>query len=191
MNIPYESKIRERAAHLALTVHEEAEGPFEGKGIDDYAAMIVAAHVAADESRLSLHRWVDAGRRAGMSWSDIGALIGVSKQGAQQRFGGSAEFETPSGADQVSVRLGATAFNEMAILREEGLKGRELIGTGPLALTFRQTDRPWEHIRSTGISPEVQCMKEQGWTYVSSWFVFHYFKRAADRGAVHGADIYG
>jgi hypothetical protein len=179
MNIQYESKIRERAAHLALTVREEVEGPFEGRSLDDYAAMIVASHIAADECRLSLHRWVDAGRRAGMSWTDIGALIGVSKQGAQQRFGGSGGEGVPPGADQISVRLGATAFNEVGMLREEGLKGRELIGTGALALTFRQTDRAWEHCRTTGIGPDVAAMKEQGWTYVSSWFVFHYFKRAA------------
>lgn len=179
MNIQHESKIRERAAHLALTVHEEAVGPFEGKSVDDYAAMIVAAHIAADESRLSLHRWVDAGRRAGMSWSDIGALIGVSKQGAQQRFGGPSDDFAPSGTDQISVRLGATAFNELGMLREEGLKGRELMSTGPLVLTFRQTDRTWEHIRTTGIGPDVKGMKEQGWIYVSSWFVFHYFKRPA------------
>jgi hypothetical protein len=178
MNIHYESKIRERAAHLALTVREEIDGPFEGRSPDDYSAMIVAAHIAADESRLSLHRWVDAGRRAGMSWTDIGALIGVSKQGAQQRFGG-ADDRAPPGADQISVRLGATAFNEVGMLREEGLKGRELIGTGALALTFRQTDRQWEHCRTTGIGPDVAAMEEAGWTYVSSWFVFHYFKRAA------------
>jgi hypothetical protein len=179
MNLPYEAQIRERAAHLALIVHEEAAGPFEGRSVDDYAAMIVAAHIAADESRLSLHRWVDAGRRAGMSWSDIGALIGVSKQGAQQRFGGASDEGAPAGADQISVRLGATAFNEVGMLREEGLKGRELIGTGALALTFRQTDRSWEHCRTTGIGPDVEAMKEQGWTYVSTWFVFHYFKRPA------------
>jgi hypothetical protein len=182
MNIHYEARIRERAAHLALTVREEVEGPFEGRGPDDYAAMIVAAHIAADESRLSLHRWVDAGRRAGMSWTDIGALIGVSKQGAQQRFGGAGEDGAASGADQISVRLGATAFNEVGMLREEGLKGRELIGTGALALTFRQTDRAWEHCRIAGIDPDVAAMNDQGWTYVSSWFVFHYFKRPAGAG---------
>ncbi|HEX8449263.1 MAG TPA: hypothetical protein VF652_06690, partial [Allosphingosinicella sp.] len=178
MNLTYESRIRQRAAHLALAVREEAEGPFEGRSVDDYAAMIVAAHIAADESRLSLHRWVDAGRRAGMSWSDIGALIGVSKQGAQQRFGGAGDDGPPTGEGLISVRLGATAFNEVGMLREEGLKGRELIGTGALALTFRQTDRMWEHVRTTGIGPDVAGMKAEGWTYVSSWFVFHYFKRA-------------
>lgn len=177
MLVAEENTLRERAAHLALTYREETHGRFTGVVLEDYAEMILAAHLVADETRLSLGRWVNAGRRAGMSWAEIGGLIGISKQAAQQRFGDpdAARLDVEPGT--ISVRVGANAFNEMAMLRAEGDKGRELIGTGPWALTFRQSDQRWEHVRTTGIAPNITAMAPDGWRYVSSWFIFHYFKR--------------
>lgn len=177
MLLDHENALRERAAYLALTYREETRGPFNGVTLEDYAEMILAAHLVADEARLSLGRWVNAGRRAGMSWAEIGGLIGISKQAAQQRFGDPDSSRTESEAGVISVRLGATAFNEMAMLRAEGENGRELIGTGPLALTFRQSDHRWEYVRITGIAPNTAAMARDGWQYVTSWFIFHYFKR--------------
>ncbi|TPG16651.1 hypothetical protein EAH87_13405 [Sphingomonas koreensis] len=174
-----ETALRHRAAHLALTWREDAIGPFEGRDAGDYATMIVAAHIAADESRLSLHRWIDAGRRAGMSWAEIGALIGISKQAAQQRFGGAGDTLVPEPGQHV-VRLGANAFNEMAMLREEGAKGNELVDTGILTLVFQPTDRKWDYRRTTSVLANSDAMKREGWQYVSSWFIFHYFKRPLD-----------
>lgn len=75
------------------------------------------------------------------------------------------------------VRFGATAFNEMSILRAEGLKGHELIRIGALALIFRPTSCVWEYKRKIGITSLSSQMKKAGWTYVSSWLPFHYFKR--------------
>jgi hypothetical protein len=75
------------------------------------------------------------------------------------------------------VRHGANAFNEMAIMAEEGAKGRELVGTGMLCLTFVQTDRAWEYRRMVGIGPDTEAMAAHGWQLVSSWLPFHYFKR--------------
>lgn len=177
MLVAEENALRERAAHLALTCREETHGPFTGVTLEDYAEMILAAHLVADETRLSLGRWVNAGRRAGMSWAEIGGLIGISKQAAQQRFGDPDASRIDSEPGVISVRLGATAFNEMGIMRKGGENGRELIGTGPLALTFRQSDHCWEHVRITGITPDTEVMVRDGWRYVSSWFIFHYFKR--------------
>lgn len=180
MLLAEENALRERAAHLALNYREETHGPFSGVALEDYAEMILAAHLVADETRLSLGRWVNAGRRAGMSWAEIGGLIGISKQAAQQRFGDPGTVRPDVEPGTISVRVGATAFNEMAMLRAEGDKGRELIGTGPLALTFRQSGRRWEHVRTTGITPSSAVLTSGGWHYVSSWFIFHYFKRPID-----------
>ena len=180
-----ETEIRHRASHLALAWHEEKAGEFRGASVQDFADMIVAAHVAADESRLSLHRWVDAGRRAGMSWAEIGALIGVTKQAAQQRFRGSDDEPVLPGENgEIVTRFGATAFNEVGMLSEEGRKGNELIGTGALQLVFRKTERPWEHRRVVAVSTGtmLENMSQSGWTYVSSWFPFHYFKRPKASG---------
>lgn len=65
------------------------------------------------------------------------------------------------------------------MLREESLKGNELIRTGGLALVFRRSDRQWEYVRLIAVSPHplMERMSGAGGTYVSSWFPFHYFKR--------------
>ena len=177
MDIQAEQEIRARAGNLALAWYSEKHGEFAGRDKGDYGELIVAAHLAAEESRHALHRWVDAGRRASLSWAEIGGLIGTSKQAAQQRFGG-AEADDDIGGEAI-VRTGATAFNEMAIMAEEGREGRELVRTGALTLVFRQTDSRWEYRRVTALFPEAARarLERSGWSYVSSWYPFHYFKR--------------
>jgi hypothetical protein len=167
-----------RAGNLALAWYEEKHGPFRGTEPQAYRDMVSAAHVATEESRLALHRWVEASRRAGLSWADIGALIGISKQAAQQRFG-AAEPAIPPASGDLVVRHGATAFNEMEMLEEEGRAGRELVATGPLRLYLRETDRRWEYDRVTALFPDAvrRKMARDGWAWVSTWYPFHYFKR--------------
>lgn len=177
MDIAAEQEIRARAGNLALAWYSERHGEFAGRDKADYGELIVAAHVAAEESRQALQRWVDAGRRASLSWTEIGALIGTSKQAAQQRFGG-AEAAAEGGSGLIA-RSGANAFNELAIMAEEGGRGRELITTGSLSLLFRQTDSSWEYRRVTALFPDSarRRLERAGWAYVSSWYPFHYFKR--------------
>ena len=181
MDIRSEQEIRERAANLALAWFSEKHGEFSGRDRRDFADMIVAAHVAAEEGRLALHRWVDAGRRASLSWTEIGGLIGTSKQAAQQRFGSPADRAEEGAVEGgLIVRTGATAFNEMSILEDEGKNKRELIQTGPLSLLFRESGSAWEYRRITAFSAEGarRKMERAGWIYVSSWYPFHYFKRS-------------
>jgi hypothetical protein len=181
MDMAAEQEIRARAGNLALAWYGERHGDFAGRSGAEFGAMIVAAHVAADESRHALHRWVDAGRRASLSWAEIGALIGISKQAAQQRFGGGAGAEEAAAGHRADliVRTGATAFNEMAMMEQEGREGRELVGTGLLSLVFRQTGSRWEYRRVTALFPDQARarLERAGWAYVSSWYPFHYFKR--------------
>jgi hypothetical protein len=173
MNIHDEQQLRTATAAMVL----EWATDFSGNTKEQFATAITAAHVVADESRYTLQRWIDAGRRAGMSWSEIGAALGISKQAAQQRFGSTEDSE--SGADGEIVISGATAFNEVRLLREEGAKGHELVRTGPLKLVFRATRRPWEHARVVAVTPSLAVAQLHGrsWQHVSSWFPFHYFKR--------------
>jgi hypothetical protein len=177
MDLVSEQEIRARAGNLALAWYSEKHGEFAGRDKTDFGELIIAAHLAAEESRQALHRWVDAGRRASLSWAEIGGLIGISKQAAQQRFGGT-ERDSERGPDLIA-RTGATAFNELAIMMEEGRAGRELIGTGTLSLLFRQTDSCWEYRRVTALFPDSARarLERGGWAYVSSWYPFHYFKR--------------
>lgn len=176
MDVNEESDLRHHVGRLALDWVQDRHGPFTGDRPDSYVPLIEAAEVAADEARLTVSRWVGAGRRGGLSWADIGGVIGVSRQAAQQRFGGADDDRVHP--DAITVLLGATAFNEMQMLKREGEAGRELIDTGALRLFFRQTDHAWTYRRTVG-EMNVRQVRSEGWEHVSSWFVFHYYKRPA------------
>ena len=49
---------------------------------------ILDAKKAMADANAALHQAVWTGRELGMSWATIGGLLGVTKQAAQQRFGG-------------------------------------------------------------------------------------------------------
>ena len=179
MLIVEEQALRDKTRALVLEWAKDQNPPFTGESISGFSDAIAAAHVVADEGRMSLHRWIDAARRTGMSWTEVGASLGISKQAAQQRFRSLTQADEPDIHEgEEVVRVGATAFNEMRILQQEGLKGNELVRTGALVLVFRRSDRPWEYCRQVG-TPMTDRMAKAGWIYVSSWFPFHYFKRAA------------
>lgn len=179
MWITEQQELRDKTAALVLDWAENRHPPFTGETVEGFGDAIVAAHLVADEGRLALHRWVDAARRAGLSWADIGDSLGITKQAAQQRF------KAPDHDDDKMIfddgeeirRLGANAFNEMRMLREEGQKCHELVRTGPLTLVFRRSDHAWEYRRRVGAAAMMAEMKKAGWTYVSSWLSLHYFKR--------------
>lgn len=173
MNIQDEQELRVATSALVLGWASD----FNGNSKEQFTTAVTAAAVVADESRHTLQRWIDAGRRAGMSWSEIGTALGISRQAAQQRFGSIEDLER--GADDEITISGATAFNEVWLLNDEGTKGRELVRTGFLKLVFRQTEVPWEHARVVAATPSQAIAQLDGssWRHVSSWFPFHYFKR--------------
>lgn len=175
MDVHAEQELRTATAAMVL----ERLAKFEGDCRDQFAACITAAHIVADESRQNLQSWIEAGRRAGMSWSEVGAALGITRQAAQQRFG--SVDETVGVSDDEIVVTGATAFNELRLLEEEGAKGHELVRTGMLKLVFRPTEHPWEHTRVVAVNPQQAAAQLGGgaWQHVSSWFPFHYFKRPA------------
>jgi hypothetical protein len=170
-----EQAIRARVSGLVEEWAAERVPPFTGGTAEGFVEAITVAHLVADEGRLTLQRWVDAARRTGLSWTEIGEALGISKQAAQQRFrpGELADEQAVESGDEI-VRLGATAFNELRILREEGLRGRELVRVGALALVFRPSGQRWEYLRRVGAWPSPGA---QGWTHVGSWLPFHYYKR--------------
>lgn len=177
MRISEEQTIRSKTAAIVVDWAGSRQPPLTGETAEGLVDAITVAHLVADEGKLSLHRWIDAARRTGLSWTDIGAALGISKQAAQQRFKSEDKGEDSLEEGEEVIRLGATAFNEMSILREEGRKGNELVRTGVLTLIFRPTNHSWEHQRRVGgISTKAE-MEEAGWIYVSSWLPFQYFKR--------------
>ncbi|MEP3052267.1 MAG: hypothetical protein ABJP48_05925 [Erythrobacter sp.] len=179
MQIAEQQAIRQKTAAIVVEWANDRQPPFTGETPEGFEDAITAAHLVADEGRLTLNRWVDAARRTGLSWSEIGDALGISKQAAQQRFKSLDDVDDVSGrAGEEIVRLGAHAFNEMRILRAEGQKGNELVRTGAFALVFRSTSNQWEYLRKIGTVETTGETDNAGWIYVSSWFPFHYFKRA-------------
>ncbi|GIJ64861.1 Clp protease N-terminal domain-containing protein [Virgisporangium aurantiacum] len=79
-------------AELVTQVHDRASTP-DPVGLLD-AAVAISAERAADADRL-LDHFVTHARSAGLSWTDIGTRLGVSKQAARQRF---ADITTPARA---------------------------------------------------------------------------------------------
>ena len=184
MQATAEAELRRRAADLVLDWHTAGTpDTLDAATEADFAQLVEAAYVVNDEAAHSLKRWVDAGRRAGLSWADIGEILGVSRQAAQQRFGaeGGPTMAQPSSDDiGVLVRTGVTAFNEVQVLKEEGEAGREVIGATWLTLYFRQTDHRCENIRVVSPLPGVkEKYEKQGWKHALTWYPYRYFTRPA------------
>ncbi len=182
MNLTQEQSIRDRTSKLVLEWREENVGEIDNLDRQTSLEMVAHAYASSDESRIVLGRWIDAARRTGASWADIGDVMGISRQAAQQRFGEgiiSIESLTDTQAEKIITREGATAFNEQSIMDEEGQNGRKLVACGILKLHFVETETQWEHCRVTSASVRkiTEDMKTKGWTHVTSWFPFHYFRR--------------
>lgn len=180
MDLTEQQRLRDKTVAILFDWAEHRVPPFTGENQDSFADAITAAHLVADEARINLGRWIDAARRSGLSWSEVGDALGISKQAAQQRFkslDGNDESVTESGEE--IVRVVAGAFNEMSVMREEGRKGFELVRTGALMLVFRPTTQRWEYRRLIRLSHNVPPeMEREGWRFVTSWLPFLYYKRA-------------
>ncbi len=177
----YETDLRGRVADLVLERFPEgADRALESASPDDFRSLIQAAHVVSDEAGHSLARWVDAGRHAGLSWAEIGDVLHVSRQAAQQRFARTTQSPNDLPPDhELITRTGMTAFNEVPILQEEGRAGNELIGAAPFNLFFAPRGVPHDNIRVTSLraAPIIRKYEKKGWSHALTWYPFHYFTR--------------
>jgi len=83
------------------------------------AAAAISAERAADADRL-LDHFVAHARGAGMSWTDIGARLGVSKQAVRQRFAGTVPTAVPPFAARTEARLQACLNQAGEYARADG-----------------------------------------------------------------------
>jgi len=104
---------------------------------DALTRVATAAEVSGEitsKADLLLGHFVDAARHAGRSWAEIGAALGVTKQGAQQRFVDRDAATTPTD-DQLLLRYTGRARASVARAREEALEmGHNYVGTEHLLL---------------------------------------------------------
>jgi hypothetical protein len=173
-----EHELRSRAATLPLEWLEKAsEGRADGSPAT-LLAIIAAAHVATEQAKRTLQYWIDVGRRAGVTWDDIGLALGITPQGANQRFGEPLTGEKRGARDEIVVPIGNTRMPETRILEMRGLQGQELIGADAKALHFRQTNQLWQYRRLALLGPcPLDSFFARGWQPAASWFPFLYLKR--------------
>ena len=185
MDNTQERELRIQVSNLIVDWHEQTSGVnVDEADTERFADVIKAAAVIADESGKLLHGWVNSGKRAGLSWAEIGALMGVSRQAAQQRFapGGTSMVVGTVGTEEDGfvVRSGMNAFNEVAAMEDEGRRGNELVGAAPFKLYFAPRDGWWENTRITAIRRRGAVIKhheEEGWTHAFTWSPFVYLTR--------------
>jgi Clp amino terminal domain, pathogenicity island component len=116
---------------LIRTVHDRSADR------DVLTQVSAAAEVSGEitsKADVLLGHFVEAARQAGCSWAEIGAALGVTKQGAQQRF---VDRDDASPADDEHLLVGYTgrARNGVARAREEAHEmGHNYVGTEHLLL---------------------------------------------------------
>lgn len=154
---------------------------------EDPASHLIIVRRAAEAERISrdlLLQAVGAARASGHSWAAIGRELGMSRQAAQQRFGGADAVDavTTSGADAPAAapetrRLGPiTALDEMAELAIAGRQGWRTVGAGMFYHLVKRTETRWEHRRVVWAGP-AQRFERDGWQVALRAFPWIYLVR--------------
>jgi ATP-dependent Clp protease ATP-binding subunit ClpA len=113
-------------------------------GDDSLQRLADAMRVSAlldDQSDALIGHFVDQARRAGASWSQIGASMGVTKQAAQKRFVAEAGALTPDGRAPMFSRFTQRAKNALATgTRVAAASGADALGPEHLAVGMLEPD---------------------------------------------------
>ena len=185
MNPVRELELRNQLSDFILNWHTDGKPEsLESADIENFKQLIIESSIVVDESHKSLKQWVQAGRRAGLKWVEIGELLGFSRQAAQQRFsdskflfGNETDLETQN-ENQIIIS-DVNAFNEKVIMKQQGLKGRKLVGVGWMKLFFIQTTNEVENIRKVSLKAGGDARYEAyDWIHVASWFHYRYYTRS-------------
>jgi ATP-dependent Clp protease ATP-binding subunit ClpA len=113
----------------ALIADVEMRAPSSAP-LDRLATAARTADGVAETADALLSHFVDRSRRAGHSWTEIGAALGVTKQAVQKRF--TAEHAEPRGWEQFTAR--ARAVVEAGAAEAAAEFGHGYLGTEHLLL---------------------------------------------------------
>lgn len=159
----------------------------------DPLAVVSRVVAAEDAVRDLLRQAVVAARAAGCSWAAIGAELGMSRQAAQQRFGGGRSDDRRDGrqshghhsAGDTERWLGpVTAFDELPELELAGRLGWHTVEAGMLCHRMVRTDTQWEHKRV--VWPGSPARNEKaGWQIGCRAFPWVYLVRDTGIRAEH------
>ncbi|PXA70828.1 hypothetical protein [Cryobacterium arcticum] len=154
---------------------------------DAYLRLVGASRTAAEETSRLLRESINGARAAGHSWDTLGRLLGVSRQAAQQRFSAPSQPASvrPGDAEHPHRKVisPVTAFDEMAVLATEGLRGWHLVDFGTLFHVLEESEQQWEYRRMpwTPGSSARRRLEAEGWQLVrETTFPWGYYTRALD-----------
>ncbi len=139
----------------------------------DHLAIVRGAAAAEHASRELLQQAVSAARGSGHSWATIGAELGLTRQGVQQRFG---SREQPQDDPQYRWLGPVTAFEEMHELELAGRMGWHTVQAGMLRHKMVRTDTQWEHKRVVWTGP-LRHHEQDGWQLGCRAFPWAYLVR--------------
>ena len=172
------AELQDDLAKLILKYSADAEIPGETfTGSDPLEFLIGMEVMEAIQSHVkTLEKcWIYTTRRSDVSWTEIGNVIGCTKQSAQQKFNLPAE---DFNGQNVIIRQKANVSNEMSIANAEGSRGNELLSIGHSSLVFGKSDDRWEYRRFCRPPTRPKLGDTPGgWELVCSRFPYHYFKR--------------
>ena len=180
-----EAALREAIAAAVITVPAGLSAELQNDP-RAYLRLVAATRTAAEETSRLLRESVDGARHAGHSWDTVGRVLGVSRQAAQQRFGSPAtapgDVPAAPGAPARRVLSPLTAFDEMAVLAEEGLHGWHSVDYGTLFHVVEASPWQWEHRRVlVSIGSRRSRLRDEGWRLIKTmWFPWAYYARRLD-----------
>lgn len=146
----------------------------------DHLAIVRRTAAAEQEVGTLLRQAVSAARGAGHSWASIGAELGMTRQAAQQRFGGRRAEGEVTGEGEERWLGPVTALDEMAELEIAGRQGWRTVGAGMLTHRVRRTNTKWEHKRVVWTGP-VRRWERDGWEVAIRAFPWVYLVRDTGR----------
>jgi hypothetical protein len=150
-----------------------ADLPLDPDEPQDHLAIVRRAAAAEHASRELLQQAVNAARGSGHSWATIGAELGLSRQGVQQRFGAR---EQPQDDPQYRWLGPVTAVDEMRELELAGAMGWHTVQAGMLRHKMVRTDTQWEHKRVVWTGP-LRHHEQDGWHVGCRAFPWAYLVR--------------
>lgn len=142
-------------------------------GTEDHLAIVARAAAAESITRDLLQQAVSAARGTGHSWSAIGAQLGLSRQGVQQRFG---SRTTPEDSAEYRWLGPVTAFDELRELELAGRLGWHTVEAGMLRHKMVRTPTQWEHRRVVWTRP-LRRYEQDGWQVGCRAFPWVYLVR--------------
>lgn len=170
-----EAAIRDAVASAVVRTPHGLERDLEN---DPEASLqlVDAARIASEEAGRLLRESIGSARAAGLSWDAVGGVLGVSRQAAQQRFGGGGGVPVATGDRRVLSPV--TAFDEMEALADAGRHGWHSVDYGTLHHVLEKSDVQWEHRRALWGTVHRAEFEADGWRLIrTNTFPWSYWAR--------------